>query len=266
MLLGTSDTSWTAMKKFLGNRASEEDILAFDARTLTVGLRAQVTAVMKAKVRGARGGGMEPSWNIREGIATSALSTTRRTRCAPPAPSQAESFEQATIYRASIAAAPLAAWVKAQIKYSTVLEAHPAARGRAGRRDAGAAGLAAGPRAQQGGARGDRCQGRPPQDGASREKGGSLGAPQLRSPSVALAAARRSSGRARPRPRRSSRRWRARRTRCGAPTLCSGSSLASADRWKARVEELTRAQAVLPIQVRAQMCTGWLHAHVCCAG
>ena len=35
---------------------------------------------------------------------------------------KADSFEQATIYRASVAAAPLAAWVKAQVKYSSVLE------------------------------------------------------------------------------------------------------------------------------------------------
>lgn len=56
---------------------------AFQARSLSVSLRSQVSAVMKAK---------------------------------------ADSFEQATIYRASVAAAPLAAWVKAQIKYSSVLE------------------------------------------------------------------------------------------------------------------------------------------------
>ena len=32
MLLGINDTSWSAMKKFLGNRGVKDDILAFDVR------------------------------------------------------------------------------------------------------------------------------------------------------------------------------------------------------------------------------------------
>ena len=35
---------------------------------------------------------------------------------------KANSFEHAVIYRVSVAAAPLAAWVKANVKYSLVLE------------------------------------------------------------------------------------------------------------------------------------------------
>ena len=35
---------------------------------------------------------------------------------------KANSFEHAVIYRVSVAAAPLAAWVKANVKYSMVLE------------------------------------------------------------------------------------------------------------------------------------------------
>jgi dynein heavy chain 2 len=83
MLLGIHDTSWLSMKKFLGARGVKDDILNYDAHRITPELRAQVGKVLKQK---------------------------------------ASSFEHANIYRVSLAAAPLAAWVKANIRYSIVLE------------------------------------------------------------------------------------------------------------------------------------------------
>ncbi|CAM9617723.1 unnamed protein product [Hapterophycus canaliculatus] len=77
MLLGIRDTSWLSMKKFLGNRGVKEDILNFDAHRIDPQLRAKVTKLLNQK---------------------------------------SASFEHANIYRVSVAAAPLATWVKANIK------------------------------------------------------------------------------------------------------------------------------------------------------
>ncbi|CAM9144794.1 unnamed protein product [Heterosigma akashiwo] len=82
-LLGTQDCSWLSMKRFLGNRGVKDQILNFDARTIDAKLRKEVSKILKSK---------------------------------------ASSFEEANIKRVSIAAAPLAAWTKAQIRYSLVLE------------------------------------------------------------------------------------------------------------------------------------------------
>ncbi|CAK9088100.1 Cytoplasmic dynein 2 heavy chain 1 (Dynein heavy chain isotype 1B) [Durusdinium trenchii] len=83
MLLGINDTSWQSMRKFLGNRGVKEDIMAFDTHRITPEIRAQVTKLLRAR---------------------------------------GSSFERATIQRVSVAAAPFAAWVKANIRYSLVLE------------------------------------------------------------------------------------------------------------------------------------------------
>ncbi|QDZ22651.1 heavy chain of dynein [Chloropicon primus] len=83
LVLGQTDTSWTSMKKFLASRAVKENIINFDARQITLPVRERVEALLQQKGR---------------------------------------SFEHAVIYRVSVAAAPMAAWVKANIKYSHVLE------------------------------------------------------------------------------------------------------------------------------------------------
>ena len=82
-LLGISDVSWTSMKKFLGNRGVKDEILNYDARRIGGEMRKDVARLLKQK---------------------------------------STSFDQATITRVSVAAAPLAAWVKANIRYSVVLE------------------------------------------------------------------------------------------------------------------------------------------------
>lgn len=82
MLLGIQDTSWNSMKKFLGNRGVKDDILNYDARRITPDISRAVTKLVKNK---------------------------------------ASSFDHETIYRVSVAAAPLATWVKANLKYSMVL-------------------------------------------------------------------------------------------------------------------------------------------------
>lgn len=82
MLLGIKDTSWHSMKKFLGGRGVTDEILNFDAKRITNDVRKQVAKLLKAKT---------------------------------------SSFDQGTIHRVSVAAAPLAAWVKANLRYSLVL-------------------------------------------------------------------------------------------------------------------------------------------------
>ncbi|KAG5188873.1 dynein heavy chain, N-terminal region 2-domain-containing protein [Tribonema minus] len=67
----------------LGRRGVKEDILNYDAHRMSPELRAQVSKLLKQKEA---------------------------------------SFEQSNIYRVSVAAAPLAAWVKANVRYSIVLE------------------------------------------------------------------------------------------------------------------------------------------------
>ena len=82
-LLGIQDHSWLSMKRFLGTSGVTNEILSFDVRRIDGSLRKEVAKLIKKK---------------------------------------SKSFEQATIQRASVAAAPLAAWVKANIRYSMVLE------------------------------------------------------------------------------------------------------------------------------------------------
>ncbi|RHY58768.1 hypothetical protein DYB34_000770 [Aphanomyces astaci] len=82
MLLGIQDTSWNSMKKFLGNRGVKEDIQNYDTRRITPDISKAVTKLLKAK---------------------------------------SSSFEHENIYRVSVAAAPLATWVKANMKYSVVI-------------------------------------------------------------------------------------------------------------------------------------------------
>jgi dynein heavy chain 2 len=83
MLLGNQDLSWLSMKKFLSNRGVKDDILNFDAKRISVDLRKKVSKMIKSK---------------------------------------AASFDAANIQRVSAAAAPMAAWVKANIRYSLVIE------------------------------------------------------------------------------------------------------------------------------------------------
>jgi dynein heavy chain 2 len=83
MLLGVQDLSWLSMKKFLTNRGVKEDIMNYDAKRIDATLRSNVAKLIKKK---------------------------------------SASFDAANIQRVSIAAAPMAAWVKANIKYSIVIE------------------------------------------------------------------------------------------------------------------------------------------------
>ncbi|XP_054724974.1 LOW QUALITY PROTEIN: cytoplasmic dynein 2 heavy chain 1-like [Uloborus diversus] len=82
-LMGIFDTSWVSMKSFLSKRGVKEEILAFDARNISPEIRESVEKLLKKN---------------------------------------AESFDSKNAKRASAAAAPLAAWVKANVIYSRVLE------------------------------------------------------------------------------------------------------------------------------------------------
>ncbi|KAL3676900.1 hypothetical protein R1sor_026848 [Riccia sorocarpa] len=82
-LMGNFDTSWLSMKKFLASRTVKEEIMNFDARKVKRELYLDVQKLLNRK----------PS-----------------------------SFDHATIYHVSVAAAPLAAWVKANVQYAVVLD------------------------------------------------------------------------------------------------------------------------------------------------
>ncbi|KAJ3390612.1 Cytoplasmic dynein 2 heavy chain 1 [Lobulomyces angularis] len=82
-LMGNLDMSWNSMKGFLGKRSIKEEIMNFDARNITKPIRDSVQELLKQK---------------------------------------GDSFEEANIRRSSVAAAPLAMWVKANVQYSSILE------------------------------------------------------------------------------------------------------------------------------------------------
>ena len=80
--LGQSDISWNAMKRFLSNAGVIQQILNYDAMSVTPQIRNRVQKVITQ---------------------------------------YPQSFEASEIRRVSVAAAPLAAWAKANVKYSEVL-------------------------------------------------------------------------------------------------------------------------------------------------
>lgn len=81
--MGVFDTSWGSMRSFLARRGVKEDIQNFDARKINSDIRESVQELLEKNKK---------------------------------------SFEPSTAKRASAAAAPLAAWVRANIRYSYVLE------------------------------------------------------------------------------------------------------------------------------------------------
>uniref|UniRef100_A0A7N9ATV1 Cytoplasmic dynein 2 heavy chain 1 n=1 Tax=Mastacembelus armatus TaxID=205130 RepID=A0A7N9ATV1_9TELE len=82
-LMGIFDTSWVSMKSFLAKRGVREDIATFEARNITPDIRQSVEELLNRNKA---------------------------------------SFDPKNAKRASAAAAPLAAWVKANVQYSHVLE------------------------------------------------------------------------------------------------------------------------------------------------
>lgn len=83
MLLGIQDLSWLSMKKFLGRREVKEEILNFDSCGISSKILQQVKSLIKKKEK---------------------------------------SFESVNIKRVSVAAAPLASWVCAHVKYAEVVK------------------------------------------------------------------------------------------------------------------------------------------------
>ena len=82
-IMGVYDTSWGNMRSFLAKKELREDIQSFDARKISPDVRNTVQELLEKNKK---------------------------------------SFEPAVAKRASVAAAPLAVWVKANIQYSVVLE------------------------------------------------------------------------------------------------------------------------------------------------
>ena len=83
MLMGNYNTTWNSMKIFLGQSGVVKEIVTYDARRITPKMRQELTKFMTEK---------------------------------------ANSFDHEVIYRASVATAPLAAWVMAMVKFSEALE------------------------------------------------------------------------------------------------------------------------------------------------
>ena len=83
MLLGIKDLTWLSMKKFLGQRGVKEDIINFNSMNLPPEVTIKVEALVRKK---------------------------------------SQSFDATAIKKVSIAAAPLAAWVKANLQYARVLK------------------------------------------------------------------------------------------------------------------------------------------------
>ncbi|KAA3681038.1 dynein heavy chain 2, cytosolic [Paragonimus westermani] len=83
LLMGIRDISWTSMRGFLAKRGVQEEILNFDARRISPELRASVERLLSKNQ---------------------------------------DSFDPKVARRASVAAAPLATWVRANVKYAVVLE------------------------------------------------------------------------------------------------------------------------------------------------
>uniref|UniRef100_A0AC35UGI5 Dynein heavy chain n=1 Tax=Rhabditophanes sp. KR3021 TaxID=114890 RepID=A0AC35UGI5_9BILA len=83
LFMGILDTSWENMRKFLGKSGIKEEIINFDARKIPSGAGAKVNALMKAKPN---------------------------------------SFDEKSAKRASVAAAPLAEWVKANLQFAEILQ------------------------------------------------------------------------------------------------------------------------------------------------
>ncbi|KAM9317805.1 cytoplasmic dynein 2 heavy chain 1 [Pholidichthys leucotaenia] len=82
-LMGIFDTSWVSMKSFLAKRGVREDIVTFETRNITPEIRQSVEELLNRNKA---------------------------------------SFDPKNAKRASAAAAPLAAWVNANVQYSLVLE------------------------------------------------------------------------------------------------------------------------------------------------
>lgn len=82
-LMGIHDSSWVSMRSFLAKRGIKEEIINFDARKITPEVREQVEAHLAEN---------------------------------------AKSFDPVAAKRASVACAPLAGWVKANLQYADVLE------------------------------------------------------------------------------------------------------------------------------------------------
>lgn len=80
-LMGQTDTSWNAMKRFLATSGVKDKIMAFDAAAITPASAAAVESLLEER---------------------------------------ATSFDPERIYRVSVAAAPLAEWVKVRVDASTV--------------------------------------------------------------------------------------------------------------------------------------------------
>ena len=80
--MGSEDFSWNAMRRFLAQAGVVQSILHFDASMVTEKMRKKVNKIIQSKPM---------------------------------------SFDAASIMNVSRACAPLAAWVKANVKYSEVL-------------------------------------------------------------------------------------------------------------------------------------------------
>ncbi|VDD74961.1 unnamed protein product [Mesocestoides corti] len=123
LLMGVRDTSWVCMRSFLARRGVQEEIRNFDARRLTPELRHSVEVLLKKCADS-----FNPKTEFLESLfmydaspdhfyysplIISRFWLSHHFECFP-----ASQFAR----RASVAAAPLAAWVQANVQFAKVLE------------------------------------------------------------------------------------------------------------------------------------------------
>lgn len=97
LFMGILDTSWEAMRKFLSKTGVKDEIIGFDARRITKDVHKKVSTLVASKRSS-----FDPKVRHFPFILKTRLFQTAK--------------------RASVAAAPLAAWVLANLQYSEILE------------------------------------------------------------------------------------------------------------------------------------------------
>lgn len=114
MLMGIRDTSWNSMKTFLSKRGVKDDIrysFNFQAIYMKPCKRKINKQVIKMGI--AR---CNRNWDARQSSPVNLEAVAKITQQRP------ESFQEVTAKRASVAAAPLASWVIANLKYGQVVQ------------------------------------------------------------------------------------------------------------------------------------------------
>lgn len=112
LFMGILDTSWEAMRKFLAKSGVKEDIINFDARRITPEMAKRVNSLVKAKASS-----FDPK-NAKRASAGQFALKGRGCGCVD----RVNYFIIFCVCMFHLAAAPLAAWVTANLQYAIIIE------------------------------------------------------------------------------------------------------------------------------------------------